>query len=87
MAGSFTEDRNDYFFVYGNEDEGVDGREDGNGAGGDDKVGAQFSVHKAGLADEEGGELSEGNGESYGGCPYRENPNEAFEFLYLCHCA
>lgn len=87
MAGFLTHEGDDYFFVDGDKDVGVDGGEDGDGAGGDDEVGAEFAVLGCGLADEEGGELSEGNGECYGGCPYGENPNEAFKFLNLCHCA
>ena len=70
MAGAAAEDGNHPFFVDGNEDECVHGAEDGDGAGWDEEMWAEFSVHDEGLADEEGGELGEGNGESYGGGPH-----------------
>lgn len=50
--------RDDEFLVYWYEKESVDGREDGDGAGGDSEMGGDFSVHDVGLSEEKSRELS-----------------------------
>lgn len=49
-------------FVDRDEEERVDGSENGYGSGWDLEVWAEIAVHGLGLADEEGGDLGEGDG-------------------------
>lgn len=59
MSGFGTEVRDDEFLVYWYENESVEGRENGDRAGGDGEVRGDFSVHDVGLSEEKSGELSE----------------------------
>lgn len=70
VARAGAEVGDDELFVEWDDDEGVDGGEDGEGALGDDELGAEVPVGEGGLGDEEGGHLGEGDGERDGGCPY-----------------
>lgn len=53
MACAFANDGNNELFVKGDEDYGVDGREDRDGTWGDFEVVAEFAVGFDGLADEQ----------------------------------
>ena len=66
MARDATEKGNDDGFVERDEEKTVESREDSDASRWDEEVIAEFSVHGCGLSDEEGGELSEGDGESNG---------------------
>lgn len=66
MACNATENGNYNGFVERDEEKAVEGGEDSDTSWGDKEVIAEFSVHGGGLGDEEGGELSEGDGESNG---------------------
>lgn len=87
MASDAAEEGDDEALVEGDEDEGVDGSEDGDRARWNYEVGTELSVHDAGLADEEGGKLGEGDGKGNGGGPYWKDSYEAFELLYLSNGA
>ena len=53
MTGFTAEKWDDDFFVDGDEDEGIAGGKDWNGACWDFEMWAKFSVHNVGLAEEE----------------------------------
>lgn len=69
VTGVPTEHRDDEFLIERDEEDSVDGAEDGDGTSGEDVGGSDFPVHDGGLADEEGLERGEGEREGDGGRP------------------
>lgn len=87
VASAPAQGRHNQLLIERDKEEGIDGGKDGDRTGGDLEAVAKLAIHDGCLADEEGGELGEGDGERNGGCPHREDPQEGLEFLDLRHGA